>query len=158
MILIHALLLAVATHNPTPRSLPGLVARTPCDVVSAGEVETLIGRPVTRGPVRRVVRDSTCEYTAGEMVVTIAARRSATAIDLPAELGNLKKSFSEGTMTGVDGLGAAAILVDLGDAGALLNIFRNDHDYLMISILGLDDTPKAKAAVLRIGRSVLDRL
>ncbi|MBS1877140.1 MAG: hypothetical protein JSU00_28265 [Acidobacteria bacterium] len=152
-------LLIAVTNHPTPsRPAAPLAEKVPCEVISAKDIQAWTGRAMNRTPILRGPRESTCDFTSPDAAITITARRAQAKIDLPAELGNLKAEFPDSKLSGVDGLGAAAVLVDLGEAGALLNVFRNDRDYLMIAVLGMGEYEKAKQTAIRIARTTLDRL
>lgn len=151
-------LLTFNSHGLTSRPVPLLEAKSPCDVIPIRDIESWTGHLMMRTSMRRTLNESTCDYTSGEAAITISARRSALKIDLPAELGHLKQAFPEARLAGVDGLGAAAILVDLGESGVLLNVFRNEHDYLMVSVLGLGNGAKVTPFAIRVARAIQERL
>jgi hypothetical protein len=156
--LLPAVLALFGTTTTPARSAPSLQPPSACQALTIKEVESAIGRTITGTANRSVTRGSTCDWSSGEAVVTLTVRRTAAKLDLPAEVGNLRDSFPEAGLRSVEGLGGAAILVDLGDSGALLNIFRNDHEYLLVAVLGFGDSSKASTAAVSIARRAIGRL
>ena len=150
--------LALMTYSQPPNVSPAIATVSACNVVTASEILSFTGRPMTRTFDRRAGLESTCDYASGEAVVTIVLRRSPRILDLPAEVGNLRSSFPEASLRNVEGLGGAAILVELGEPGVLLNVFRDEHHYLLVSILGFGEDFPASRVVEKIARRALDRL
>ncbi len=150
--------LALMTYSQPPHVTPAIGTVSACSAVTAPEILSFTGRLMTRTSDRRAGLESTCDYASGEAVVTIVLRRSTRKLDLPAEVGNLRSSFPDAALRSVEGLGGAAILVELGGPGVLLNVFRDEHDYLLISVLGFGEDFPASRVVEKIARRALDRL
>lgn len=101
---------------------------------------------------------STCDYTAGDGEVTIALVHSADKLDADEEIRQLKKILPKGAVREAEGVGVRAFFLDIPYAGAQLHVLRGDHDYLMVSVLGLGGPAQVSGAAVQIARKALDRL
>ena len=158
---VLAFLLAATTHSPawTPTQADSpLKSLTACAVVTRAEVEDALGRPVLAGVEHKDAAQSTCDYTAGDGEITIALVHSSSKLDAEAEVAELRKLLPAGVVHDAQGIGARAFFVDIPYAGAQLHVLRGDHDYLMVSVLGLGGPAQVSDTATRIARKALGRL
>ena len=149
------LLLAASTPLPKPVATKALPAIAPCQVVTHQDVQQAFKRPFAKG-----TEDSNaCEYAAlGEQVVAIKMQHSATKLDVQAEQLTLRKAFPEARMRDVAGFGAPAFFLDLPGIGTQLFVIRGDHDFLLVSVMGLGEGKKLTNPTRQIAKVALVRL
>jgi|GEM_PF-3095791 hypothetical protein len=148
------LFLAASTPPPKPVSKP-LVPISMCDIVTHSEVQQAFKRPFAKGAEDRTA----CEYTAlDQQVVAIKTQHSNAKIDARAEMLTLRKAFPEGRMRDAKGLPGTAFFLDLPGIGTQLFVIRGDHDFLLVSVMGLGDAKKVAKATAQIAHLALDRL
>ncbi len=157
-----ALVLAATTHaapslagqSPFPAKAP-----TACTVVTKAELEQVLGRPVSGGAEHLAsAAQSTCDYASGDGEITIALVHSGDKLDADEEMKELKKILPKGAVREASGIGVRAFFLDIPHAGAQLHVLRGEHDYLMISVLGLGGPAEVSSAAVQIARKALDRL
>ena len=153
------LLLAASTPPPSVESKPAVVKRltavAPCQVVTHQEVQQAFKRPFAKGSED----PNACEYTAiGEQVVAIKMQHSAAKLDLQAEQLTLRKAFPEARVRDAVGLGSAAFFLDLPGIGTQLFVIRGEHDFLLVSVMGLGEAKKVANPARAIAKLALDRL
>ena len=157
--------IGVPARPPQPTSpnavpAPASVLKSPirlhgCD--RKPTVEAALGRSVSGGVEQKGVAQSTCDYT-GDGAVTIALVHSNDKLDPEGDIAELKKLLPAGALREATGVGARAYFVDIPYAGSQLHVFRGEHDYLMVSVLGFGGPAQVSEAVIKIARMALDRL
>ena len=153
-----AFLLTAATHTPNtvPAPAPPFKPQSACTVVTKAEIEAALGRSVSGGVEQKGVAQSTCDYT-GDGAITIALVHSNDKLDPEGEIVELKKLLPAGALREATGVGTRAYFVNIPYAGAQLHVFRGEHDYLMVSVLGFGGPAEISEAVVKIARKALDR-
>lgn len=149
-------LIFLAASTPPPKALPKGPSRIlPCELVTNLEVRRAFKRPFASG-----VADATsCEYTALEQqVVAIKMQHSAARINVQAEMVTLRKAFPDARLRDAAGLGGPAFFLDLPGIGTQLFVIRGDHDFLLISVMGLGEAKRVAGGARQIARIALDRL
>ncbi|HUA21700.1 MAG TPA: hypothetical protein VMB25_23305 [Bryobacteraceae bacterium] len=132
---------------------------TACTVVTKADVEQALGRPVSGGVEHKTApAQSTCDYTSGDGEITIALVHSGDKLDADEEMRELEKILPKGAVREATGIGLRAFFLDIPRAGAQLHVLRGEHDYLMISVLGLGGPSEVSSAAVQIARKALDRL
>jgi hypothetical protein len=129
-----------------------------CSAVTAADLERAIGRRFGPGQETSLGSDSTCDYGAGNGLVSITVMRLREKLDVPAEIESMKKTLEGSSVRMLPGLGSAAFFLDIAGAGTQLHVIRNDRDYVMVSILGFGDPAVVSAAAERIARAALGRI
>jgi hypothetical protein len=148
------LLLAASTPLPKPVSKP-LPAITPCEVVTSDEVRRIFKHPFANGTGDA----SVCEYSALEQqVVAIKIQHSIAKIDVWREMITLRKAFPEGRMRDAGNLGPRAFFLDLPGIGTQLFVIRGDHDFLMVSVMGLGEPKRVAPRAKMVAKKALERL
>jgi hypothetical protein len=160
--LVFALFLlfaAAASTKPaaTPLSAPPK-ALGACSAVTAEDLERALGRRFGRGREENRGAESTCDYGAGNGLVSITIQRLNAKVDIPREIESLKRSIVDSSVRMVSDLGSAAFYLDISGAGTQLHVVRDDHDYVMVSILGFGDATQVSAAAERMARAALGRI
>jgi hypothetical protein len=123
--------------------------------VTAADLERVLGRRFGRGQEENRGAESTCDYGAGNGLVSITIQHLNAMPDIPAEIESLKKSIDGSSVRMVSGLGSAAFYLDISGAGTQLHVIGDDHDYLMISILGFGDAAQVSKAAEQMAREVI---
>jgi hypothetical protein len=155
-----AFLMTAATHAPNALPVPALPFKTQsaCTVVTKAEIEAALGRAVSNGVEHKGADQSSCDYTGGDGQITVALVHSNDKLEPEAEIAELKKLLPPGALRETTGIGTQAYFVDIPHAGAQLHVFRGEHDYLMVSVLGFGAPAAASEAAMLIARKALDRL
>jgi hypothetical protein len=153
--MIPALLfLAASTPLPKPVTKP-LVTLSPCGLVTAAEVRQIFKRPFVKGNEDA----SACEFSVLEQqVVAIKMQHSTSKIDVEAEMITLRKAFPDARMRDANDLGNRAFFLDLPGIGTQLFIIRGDHDFLMVSVMGLGEAKRVAPGAKLVARKALERL
>lgn len=153
------MLLAAASTPPAavPRPAP-FKALGACSAVTSADMERALGRRFGPGHEEALGADSTCDYGAGNGLVSITVMRLREKLDIPAEIESMKKSLEGSSVRMVSGLGSSAFFLDIAGAGTQLHVIRNDRDYVMVSILGFGDPAAVSAAAERLARAALARI
>jgi len=139
---------------PKPALKPP-TAIAPCQVVAHQEVQQAFKRMFAKGTEDA----NSCEYTAiGDQTVAIKMQHSARKLDVQAEMLTLRKAFPEARMRDAAGLGTAAFFLDLPGIGTQLFVIRGDHDFLLVSVMGLGEAKKISNPTRQIAKLALDRL
>jgi hypothetical protein len=154
-----AVLAAADRHISMPvQPAAELKSVTACSVVTKSEIERALGRAIGSARKLHGANGSTCEYLNESGQVTIAIRHSGATINIAAEIENLKQAFPAGRIREASGIGGRTFVVDLEDIGTQVNVFRGEHDYLLVSVLGFGGAARVATAAERIARTVSGRL
>jgi hypothetical protein len=129
-----------------------------CSAVTAADMQHALGRRFGPGQETSLGSDSTCDYGAGNGLVSITVMRLREKLDIPAEIESMKKTLEGSSVRMVSGLGGTAFFLDIAGAGTQLHVIRNDRDYVMVSILGFGDPSAVSAAAERLARAALGRI
>jgi len=150
------LFFAAAVAAPPYASIPK--ATGACSAVTAADLESALGRRFGRGTEESRGPESTCDYAAGNGMVTVSIQRLRQKIDLAAEVAGLTKEIQGATVRLVENVEGTALYVDIGGAGTQLHVVRADGEYVMVSVLGFGDAAHVSEAVERLVRVALGRL
>jgi len=150
------LMILLAASTPPPKAVAKpLSAISPCEVVTNSEVQQVFKRPFAKG----APDGSSCEYTALEQqVVAIKLQHSAARLDVQAEMLSLRKAFPDARMRDVTGFGGPAFFLDLPGIGTQLFVIRGDHDFLLVSVMGLGEAKRVAPGARQIAKKALERL
>ena len=129
-----------------------------CSAVTAADMQHALGRRFGPGQETSLGSDSTCDYGAGNGLVSITVMRLREKLDIPAEIESMKKTLEGSSVRMVSDLGSTAFFLDIAGAGTQLHVIRNDRDYVMVSILGFGAPSAVSAAAERIARADLARI
>jgi len=151
-----ALLLFLAASTPPPKPVAKLVAAlSPCEIVTNLEVRKAFKRPFAKG----AADGSSCEYAALEQqVVAIKMHHSINKIDVQAEMLTLRKAFPDARMRDAKKFPGPAFFLDHPGVGTQLFIIRGEHDFLLVSVMGLGEAKRVAPAAAQIAKIALDRL
>jgi len=155
------LLFFLASNSPSaltakPEFAPRV--QTACSAATKADIEEALGHTVANGQESRTDTGTSCNYVGAGGEVTVLVQHASVKLNIPEEIRNLKESFPNAKMREAPGIGKRAVFLDLPDIGTQLHVIRNDHDYLMISVLGFGDPARVAPAVEKIARKALDRL
>ena len=129
-----------------------------CSAVTAADMQHALGRRFGPGQETSLGSDSTCDYGAGNGLVSITVMRLREKLDISAEIESMKKTLEGSSVRMVSDLGSTAFFLDIAGAGTQLHVIRNDRDYVMVSILGFGDPSAVSAAAERLARAALGRI
>jgi hypothetical protein len=149
---------AAAQSRPAPAPAPRFNALGACAAVTAGDLQLALGIPFGPGRETASGPQSTCDYTAGNALVSVTIQRLTAKPDIPVEIEALKRELPGSTVRTAAAFGAAAFFLEIAGAGAQLHVIHGERDYLMVSILGLGDAPAVTPAAERLARTALSRL
>jgi glc operon protein GlcG len=141
-----------AENRPSPPQT-GTVAV--CSAVSKPEIEAVIGHLLDAAGEEHGKFESTCNYSAGDVAVTISIRYLTQAFDLQSETRNLQAAFPDLKLREMTGLGARAFALEIPGAGVQLHVLPDENQYLMVSVLGVGGGGTDAAA--QIARAALRR-
>jgi len=150
------LLLAAAVAAPPHAAIRKVTGA--CSAATAADVESVLGRRFGRGTEETRGAESTCDYGAGNGMVTVTVQRLRQKIDLAAEVAGLTKEIQGATVRMAERLDGMALYVDIGGAGTQLHVVRADGEYVMVSVLGFGDAAHVSEAAERLARIALGRL
>lgn len=159
--LVLALFLFFAAVSTRPVVVPRLApskALGACSAVTAGDLERALGRRFGSGQEHNRGAESTCDYGAGNGLVSITIQHLATTLDVPAEIESLKRNIADSTVRMSSGLGSTAFYLDIASAGTQLHVIRDGRDYVMVSILGMGEAAQVSPAAERLARAALARI
>jgi len=136
---------------PPPRPTASV---TTCSAVTKPQIEAAVGHHLDAAPEEHGKFASTCNYSAGDVAVTISIRHLIQPLDLTAEIENLRAALPGSVLHEVQGMGSRAFALDIPGAGTQLHILPDEHAYLLVSVLGVAHNRSADAAAT-IARSAL---
>lgn len=152
-----ALLLVLAASTPSMKPAPKPFAPlAPCEVVTNAEVRAAFKRPFAKGSGDA----SSCEYAAAldQQVVAIKLEHSIGKLDLGAEILTLRKAFPEARVRDAKKFPCRAFFLDLPGIGTQLFVIRGEHDFLLVSVMGLGEPKKVAPGAADVARKALGRL
>jgi hypothetical protein len=153
-VILLTVLLAASTPPPrlAPKPLPALNV---CEIVTKDEVEKAFKRRFGS-----VMPDAfACEFSVLEHeVVAIKMQHSPAKIDVRAEMLTLRKAFPGARMRDASGFASPAFYLDFPGIGTQLFVVRGEHDFLLVTVLGLGDPKKVASGAKQIAKRALDRL
>ena len=156
MDLMTPLLLLLAASTPAPKpALKPLAPLAPCEIVTNADVRQAFRRPFGKGSADA----SSCEYAAFDhQVVAIKMKHSIARLEVRTEMVTLRKAFPEARMRDAKGFAAPAFFLDLPGVGTQLFVIRGEHDFLLVSVMGLGEPKKVAPAAAQVAKIALDRL
>ncbi len=148
------LLLAASTPSFKPSVKP-LAPLAPCEIVTNVEVRTAFKRPFAKGSGDK----NSCEYQALEQqVVAIKMQHSIAKLDVAAEMLTLRKAFPEARLRDAKGFAGPAFFMDLPGIGTQLFVIRGEHDFLLVSVMGIGEPKKVASGAAQVAKIALNRL
>ena len=154
--LIGFVLLAFGASTPPPKPvLKAPAPLAPCQIVTHEEVQQAFRRPFAKGS-----EDSNaCEYSAlDQQVVAIRMQHSIPKLDVRAEMLTLRKAFPAARMRDAAGFTNPAFFLDLPGIGTQLFVIRGQHDFLLVSVMGLGEAKKVSNGARQVAIRALNRL
>jgi hypothetical protein len=149
------LIFLVASTTPPKLSLKPLTAMSPCEVVTNLEVRQAFKHPFAKGTGDA----SSCEYSAlDQQVVAIKLHHSTHKIDVQAEMLTLRKAFPDARMRDATGFANPAFFLDHPGIGTQLFVIRGEHDFLLVSVMGLGEAKRVAPGAKQIAKKALERL
>jgi hypothetical protein len=152
------LVLFSASSRTAPPKSPELRMVTACAAVTKAEIEEALGRAVVQSEERTGRSGSSCAYAVEDGELTVSLQHSDAKVDVAAEIANLEAAFPEGKRREIPGMGSRAFLMELGGIGAQLHVFVGEHDYLLVSALGLGAASEVAPLAVKIGRRAVGRI
>ena len=87
--------------------------------------------------------------------MTISIQHLTRPLDLPAELAGLKAAFPGSKLWEVKGIAGRAFALEIPGAGTQLHVLPDEREYLLVSVLGVDDGPHAFDAAAKIAHALM---
>jgi hypothetical protein len=147
-----------AVSHPRPASVKPPApekAITACRAVVKADVELALGRSVAPAEEEVNGPESTCDYAGGKGIISITLRHSPDKVDLATEIATLKAAIPEGSIHEAKGFESRAYVMEIPGAGAQLHVIREEHDYLLVSVLGFAEPAEAALIAEKIARKAL---
>lgn len=147
-------LLAASTPAPKPVMKP-LAPIAACEIVTNAEVRAVFKRPFAKGAGDA----SSCEYGAlEEQIVAIRMQHVIRKLDVAAEMLTLRKALPMARLRDAKGFSTPAFFMDLPGAGTQLFVIRGDHDFLLVTVLGIGEGKKVGPGAAHLAKIALTRL
>jgi hypothetical protein len=131
-----------------------------CTLISRAEIEEIMGIKLSDGEKTSNLQKkgilSTCDYSTAEGGQVSMLIRQTSVKYLP---GSEKAEFEKTGMKlrYAQGLGDTAFFADMAGTGTGLNIFRGDHDFVLITAMGIGPLEKVSPNMVKLAHILLDR-
>jgi hypothetical protein len=139
-----------------PSTFPSASVFT-CSTVTRVQIEAAIGQRLSQGTEKESTFACTSTYSAVDISITISIRHLTKPLDLAAEIESLKAALPGSKLSEVAGIAEHVFALEIPDAGTQLHILPNGREYLLVSVLGLDDADHGFNAAMKIARALMDR-
>jgi hypothetical protein len=155
-VLIALVVLAwTAATTAPPKTARLETSLAACQMVTHEEVQRAFRRPFSKGSEELTA----CEYAAlDQQLVAIKMQHTAAKLDVDREMLTLRKAYPEARMRDAAGFAHPAFFLDFPGIGTQLFVIRGEHDFLLVSVMGLGDAKKVSAPAREIARRALSRL
>src|SRR5579872_1869204 len=157
MLSLLFLSLALASTSRVPA--PSVSAPSPipvCGTVTKSQIEAAVGQLLNRETEKYTKLACIRNFSSDDVEVTISVQHLSESLDVSAEIASLKKSFPDSKLWLVDGLAGRAFALDIPGAGTQLHVLPAGNEYLLISVLGLDDAGNGYKAAMQIAHTLMD--
>jgi len=154
-VLLQLMLIAFSTSSARPAPALVLHTNTACSAIAKADVERVLGTKVSEGLGHDNGVESTCEFMAPGALVTVSMQRLPNRLNLGAEIETLKAALAGSTIRDASESGTRAFFVDIAGAGTQIHIISEDHQYVMVSVLGFGEGERPSAAAATLARKIL---
>jgi hypothetical protein len=96
--------------------------------VTAGDLQLALGIPFGPGRETASGSQSTCDYTAGNALVSVTIERLTAKPDIPVEIEALTRELPGSTVRAAAAFGPAAFFLEISGAGAQLHVIHGERD------------------------------
>lgn len=128
-----------------------------CHAVTKVQIEAAIGQSLGEETNEHTEATCTSTFSSDDVAVTISIQHLAKPLDLAAEIKSLQAAFPGARISEVNGVAEHAFALEIPGAGTQLHLLPGEHDYLLVSVLGLNGSDHGFNAAVTIARALMSR-